>query len=158
MSETPVEPAFDDVPGRLELSAPADPEIMDLVHAILEQLWANHPDVSDVDRFRFETAVIEILGNIVEHAYLLDPDSTASPVDQARRFDIVLGATDEKLIATLGDNGMPVALDLSNVAMPDEDAESGRGLALAVAALDDLSYERVDGRNHWSLTCIRKPG
>lgn len=157
MSDSPIDPTPADVPGRLELSAPADPEIMDLVHAILEQLWANHADVSAADRFRFETAVIEILGNIVEHAYRLDPGSTASPLDQARRFDIALAATDEKLIATLGDNGMPVALDLSNVAMPDEDAESGRGLALAVAALDDLSYERVDGRNHWSLTCIRQP-
>ena len=47
-------------------------------------------------------------------------------------------------------------IDLSSVAMPDELAESGRGLALAMAAVDDLSYEREGGRNLWRLTCIRQ--
>jgi serine/threonine-protein kinase RsbW len=143
-------------PGRLELSGPATPEMLDLVHAVLERLWADHDDVSQGDRARFETAVIEILGNIVEHAYRLDPSD--DPDDEsARRFDVSLVATDEELVAAFGDNGMPVALDLSNVAMPDEHAESGRGLALAAAAVDDLSYERVEGRNHWRLLCVRRP-
>lgn len=143
-------------PGRLELSGPATPEMLDLVHAVLERLWADHADVSQGDRARFEMAVIEILGNIVEHAYRLDPSD--DPDDgSARRFDVSLVATDEELVAAFGDNGMPVALDLSNVAMPDEDAESGRGLALAAAAVDDLSYERVEGRNHWRLLCVRRP-
>jgi len=143
-------------PGRLELSGPATPEMLDLVHAVLERLWADHDDVSQGDRARFETAVIEILGNIVEHAYRLDPSD--DPDDEsARRFDVSLVATDEELVASFGDNGMPVALDLSNVTMPDEDAESGRGLALAAAAVDDLSYERVQGRNHWRLLCVRRP-
>ena len=147
-----------DVPGRLELSAPADPETMDLVHAVLEQLWAVHDDVSDRDRGRFETAVMEILGNIIEHAYQLDDGAQATtPADGPRRFDIVLAATDDELVATFGDNGMPVALDLSNIVMPDADAESGRGLALAAAAVDDMSYERVQGRNHWRLLCVREP-
>lgn len=143
-------------PGRLELSGPATPEMLDLVHAVLERLWADNPDVSEGDRARFETAVIEILGNIVEHAYRLDPAD--DPDDEsARRFDVSLVATDEELVAAFGDNGMPVALDLSNVTMPDEEAESGRGLALAAAAVDDLTYERVEGRNHWRLLCVRRP-
>ncbi|WP_206051493.1 ATP-binding protein [Nocardioides ferulae] len=139
--------------GRLELSAPADPETMELVHALLESLWVAHPDVLDVDRFRFETAVIEILANIVEHAYQLEPvDGERSP----RRFEIGVAANADCLVATLGDNGLPMALDLSDVAMPEDDlAESGRGLALAVAALDDLHYERVGGRNQWTLLCRR---
>jgi len=143
-------------PGRLELSGPATPEMLDLVHAVLERLWADHADVSRGDRARFETAVIEILGNIVEHAYRLDPSDDPND-ESARRFDVSLVATDEELVAAFGDNGMPVALDLSNVTMPDEDAESGRGLALAAAAVDDLSYERVQGRNHWRLLCVRRP-
>ncbi len=145
-----------EVPGRLELSAPASPETLDLVHAVLEQLWLNHEDVSARDRFRFETAVIEILGNIVEHAYRLEP-GVEDAAGGSRRFDIVLSATAEELVASFGDNGMPIALDLSDIAMPDEDAESGRGLALAAAALDDLSYERIEGRNHWRLLCVREP-
>lgn len=147
----------DKMPGRLDLSAPADPEMMDLVHAMLKQLWTNHGDVPDADRFRFEMAVMEILGNIVEHAYRMEHPEGGVDAGVARRFDISLGATDSELVATFADNGMPVALDLSNVAMPDEDAESGRGLALARAAVDDMSYERVAGRNHWRLLCVRSP-
>jgi len=142
-----------DLENRLELSAPATPEIMDLVHAMLEHLWGRNPAVSDRDRMRFEMSVIEILGNVVEHAYAADHDD--APGQDGRRFDIVLGVTDRALMAYLGDNGLPTALDLSGVAMPDELAESGRGLALATAALDDLSYERVEGRNHWDLLCLR---
>ena len=50
---------------------------------------------------------------------------------------------------------MPIALDLSDVAMPGDDAGPGRGLALAAAAVDDMAYERVEGRNHWRLRCRR---
>lgn len=137
--------------GRLELSAPATPEMLDLVHAVLERLWEAHPDVETVDRVRFETAVIEILGNIVEHAYELD-----APAAGSRRFDVVLTATPTELVASFGDDGIPMAIDLSSVAMPDDLAESGRGLALAMAAVDDLSYERDGGRNLWRLTCVRQ--
>jgi serine/threonine-protein kinase RsbW len=136
--------------GRLELSAPATPEMLDLVHAVLEQLWAAHDDVSTADRVRFETAVIEILGNIVEHAYQLDASAAGS-----RRFDVVLAATETELVASFGDDGVPMSIDLSAVAMPDELAESGRGLALALAAVDDLDYAREGGRNLWRLTCTR---
>lgn len=146
---------LESLPGRLELGAPANPAMLDLAHALIEQLWATHPDVAERDRARFETAVIEILGNIVEHAFAAD--STAETGDPARRFDIVLGATDEELLASFCDNGLPIELDLSDLAMPDELAESGRGLALAAAALDDLAYERVDGRNLWRLLCVRQP-
>jgi len=146
----PVDQPVDE--ARLELSAPATPAMLDLVHSVLEKLWEQHDDVGAEDRIRFETAVIEVLGNIVEHAYALD----AAPADALRRFDVSLSATPEELVARFGDNGVPMAIDLSEVAMPGEDAESGRGLALAVAALDDLSYERVDGRNLWRLTCRRR--
>lgn len=136
--------------GRLVLSAPATPEILDLVHAMIEHLWTTHPDIGDRDRARFEMSVIEILGNIVEHAYRAEDQHPSS-----RRFEIVLVATDERLMAHLSDNGLPVGLDLSGAVMPDELAESGRGLALATAALDDLSFRRVGDRNHWDLLCLR---
>ena len=138
--------------GRLTLSAPAVPEVLEVVHAMLAQLWAGADGVTDRDRMRFEMAVIEILANVVEHAYEHDPAS-------GRRVDITLAADDDRLVAELGDNGLPIALDMSAVAMPDDElAESGRGLALATAALDDLRYERVEGRNHWTLVCSRGSG
>ena len=48
-------------------------------------------------------------------------------------------------------------MDLSTVIMPCADAESGRGLALALAAVDDLQYRNVEGRNVWGLRCDRVP-
>lgn len=143
------------VPGRLELSAPAEPAILDLVHAMLDHLWQTQADVAERDRNRFETAVVEILGNIVEHAYELDHEAEPPPADETRRFHICLSATAIDLVATFGDNGLPTQLDLEHVAMPDELAESGRGLALAAAAVDEMAYERIGERNHWRLRCLR---
>ncbi|NYD41677.1 ATP-binding protein [Nocardioides panaciterrulae] len=145
------EPSLPELPGRIELSAPADPAIIDLLHGLLEQVWLRHPDVEDADRIRFEMAVVEVLANIVEHAYRLDQPAG----DGQRRFTVCLAVTPEALQAAFADNGLPMELDLSRVAMPDEHAESGRGLALAAAALDDLAYSRNDGRNHWRLLCLR---
>lgn len=139
--------------SRLALSAPATLEIMDCVHAMLEHLWVAHSSVSEHDRTRFEMAVIEVLGNVVEHAFAADHED--APGAGGRRFEIIVGVTDGALMAHLGDNGLPTELDLSGVAMPDVLAESGRGLALAEAALDHLSYERVGGRNLWDLLCLR---
>ncbi|WP_435741368.1 ATP-binding protein [Nocardioides sp. SYSU DS0663] len=136
---------------RLVLSAPAVPESLEVVHAMLAQLWASAGEVADRDRMRFEMAVIEIVANVVEHAYARDAST-------GRRFEISLVADEERLVATLGDNGLPMELDMSAVTMPDDElAESGRGLALATAALDDLRYERVEGRNRWTLVCLRQP-
>jgi serine/threonine-protein kinase RsbW len=148
MTERPE--AVEGLEGRLELSAPATTEILDLVHGMIEHLWTTHPDITERDRARFEMSVIEILGNIVEHAYGFEETHPSG-----RRFEIILAATDDRLLAHLGDNGLPVALDLSGAAMPDELAETGRGLALATAALDDLSYRRVGDRNLWDLLCLR---
>jgi len=138
--------------GRVEVSAPATPEMMNLAHDAIERLWSVHEGVGTVERIRFETAVVEILGNIIEHAYELD--TSGNP--QTRRFDLALTVTDEEVVAEFGDDGRPVALDLSAVAMPDDEAESGRGLAMAKAAVDDLSYDRVEGRNHWRLSVRRQ--
>jgi hypothetical protein len=39
--------------------------------------------------------------------------------------------------------------------MPDELELDGRGLPLARAALDGLTYARMGGRNHWRMTRMR---
>jgi len=107
------------------------------------------PSVAATDRARFEMALVEIVGNIVEHAFAADAEAIG------RKLSVELRLTPDVIEATLSDNGVPAALDLGSVTMPGEDAVSGRGLALAVAAVDDVRYERVDGRNHWELLCRR---
>ena len=144
------------VPDRIALMARADPDVLELVHAALAQLWSLHEEVDDLVRVKFETAVVEILGNIIEHAYRVDAE--LGPHGASRRFHLVLGVSDSKVMATFGDNGEPTALDLSNVEMPGEDAESGRGLPLAKAALDVLDYERLGTRNVWRLEANRTAG
>jgi serine/threonine-protein kinase RsbW len=144
------------VPDRISLMARADPSILELVHAALGQLWNDHDELDEILRLKFETAVVEILGNIIEHAYRVDAE--LGPAGASRRFQLVLGVSDTKVMATFGDNGEPTSLDLSDPVMPDADAESGRGLPLAKAALDLLDYERVEGRNIWRLESHRTAG
>jgi serine/threonine-protein kinase RsbW len=129
--------------------APVEPESLDLVQDRLETFWERDESVSTADRIRFEMAIVEIVGNIVEHAFELDADA------RGRLLTVALSLGPDQIEAVLSDNGLPAAIDLEAATMPDEDATSGRGLALAVAAVDEVGYERVDGRNHWRLMCRR---
>lgn len=52
------------------------------------------------------------------------------------------------------DDGVPAHIDLTAVCLPDDMAERGRGLALAKAVLEHLSYHR-DSVNRWIL--VSKP-
>lgn len=129
--------------------APVEPESLDLVHDRLEAFWAHDDSVSAVDRIRFEMAVVEIVGNILEHAFELDA------AVRGRLLSVALSLAPDRIEAVLSDNGLPAEIDLGAVTMPEEDATSGRGLALAVAAVDEVGYDRVEGRNHWRLVCRR---
>ena len=132
--------------------APVEEATLDLVQDRLEALWAGDASVAPADRTRFERAVVEVVGNIIEHAFAADSSSSG------RVLHVTLSLGPESIEAVLSDNGLPTELDLGSVTMPDEDAVSGRGLALAVAAVEDVAYERVQGRNHWTLRCRRDAG
>ncbi len=135
---------------RFEVEMTAHEGAIDTAQDLVASLFAEHADVSGRDRFRFETAVVEVLANIVEHAFSSDE------VPGLRRLRLTLAASPTELTAALADNGEPAGVDLSAVIMPGEDAESGRGLALALAAVDDLQYRNVGGRNYWDLRCHRE--
>lgn len=137
----------------LEQSMPTTTGAVDLAHEQLARLWATDDTVSPRDRMRFELAVIEILGNIVEYAWAADRGHPSE-----RRLTLELDLTRTRLLAVLSDNGVPTSIDLSAATMPDEDAESGRGLALTLAAVDDLDYTREGARNVWRIRCDRSPG
>lgn len=137
----------------LEQSMPTTADAVDLAHDQLAGLWTADHVVAPGDRMRFELAVIEILGNIVEHAWIADEGHPSE-----RRLSLRLSLTDASLEAVMSDNGRPSAIDLSAATMPDEDAESGRGLALTLAAVDALDYAREGDRNVWRIRCDRSPG
>lgn len=139
------------VPHEIVLDLPVEPESVDQVQDALERLW-DGSDVAAVDRIRFETAVVEVAGNVVEHAYSFDQQAgNAGMRELAVRFRLAADSVE----AVISDNGLPMEIDLAAVTMPGEEAESGRGLALAVAAVDELRYERDGGRNRWTMVCRR---
>ncbi|MCA5924849.1 MULTISPECIES: ATP-binding protein [Curtobacterium] len=126
----------------------ATPESLDVVQDRFAAWW-DGLDIDDLRlRFALETALAEVAANIVEHTVRTDRET-------GRRYTVRLAATDRELTAVLTDNGMPVDIDLSAVTMADVEQESGRGLALAIAALDRLEHRHEPGHNVWTLACAR---
>ncbi|SBN62454.1 serine/threonine-protein kinase RsbW [Curtobacterium sp. 9128] len=127
---------------------PATVESLDTVQDRFAAWW-DTLGIDDVRlRFALETAVAEIAANIVEHTLRTDQEA-------GRRYSVELAETEHAVTAVLRDNGRPADVDLSAVTMADVDAESGRGLALAIAALDRLEHRHEDGHNVWTLVCAR---
>lgn len=135
-------------PARVEFDVPAVPASLDEVQDRFGAWW-DTLGIDDV-RLRFgpETALAEIAANIVEHTRRADQEA-------GRRYTVELDATDQELVAVLTDNGLPVDIDLAAVTMADADEESGRGLALAIAALDRLEHRHEGGHNVLTLVCAR---
>lgn len=123
------------------LVAPAETAALDRVHELLEQLWRDAGDVALEDRVRFETAVTEIAGNIVVHA------SDGRPLD----FTLHVRADPDRIEARFRDAGRRADVDLTAARLPADLAESGRGLALALAAVDELEYRRDGAVNCWRV-------
>jgi serine/threonine-protein kinase RsbW len=55
------------VTGDYLLEGLAVPESLNLLHDLLERVGREHPDLDAGDLMMFETAVIEVAGNVVEH-------------------------------------------------------------------------------------------
>ncbi|GGM03442.1 hypothetical protein GCM10011594_24500 [Nakamurella endophytica] len=121
-------------------------ESLDRVHLLLDELWSQLDDLDDTDRIGFELAVLEVAGNIVAH-------SRRGP---EWSFDLAVQADSAVLQADFSDSGTPVRLDLSRVHMPDEMAESGRGLAMARAAVDELHHRPTADGNTWVIRRRRR--
>jgi serine/threonine-protein kinase RsbW len=139
--------------GRVAIAATADP--LGPVHAALVDLWAaaertlRHPPEA-AWRAEFATAVGEIAANVARHAFD-DPAAAA--------FEFAWSLDRRGVRATFRDAGVPFAGALPGAlpaAAGGGDAaalpEGGWGLALARAALDDLSYDRAGGENRWVLS------
>lgn len=130
--------------GEYRVDTLAVPETLELLHDLLDRVREEHPDVERTDLMLFETAVIEIANNVVEHAR---PPGTI-------HYSFTLDVAPDKLHGLLSDGGPPLPQVLA--VLPSDDAEHGRGLALARMALDELEYERVDDHNEWRMTRVRR--
>ena len=131
-----------------EVDVPATLYSIETVQIEFDTWWNELGEPKAETRFAFELAVVEIATNIVEHTHRAEGTS-------GRRFHLELSADETSVTAQFADNGMPSNIDLSTVTMSDVEAEGGRGLALAVAALHSLDYRFENGRNIWTLVCLR---
>lgn len=115
------------------------------IHRTLDRCWAQHPDVPASVRMTVATGAAEIGANIVQYA------GGGKPV--SIRMDIEVLQHQVKVVFT--DEGDPATVDLEALRAPDPLAKRGRGLALASAVLDELSYCRNGKRNQWTLVSGR---
>jgi serine/threonine-protein kinase RsbW len=132
--------------GEYLLEGLAVPESLNLLHDLLERVGLEHPDLSDGDLMLFETAVIEVAGNVVEHGR---PQGHVA-------WTFQLSVLPDRLEARLSDSGEEYPGGTWGTQMPaDPMQEDGRGLALATAVLDRLAYDRTDQVNHWTMLRLR---
>lgn len=131
---------MDGDPRVYSLEGFAVPSELDRVHELLERAGAENPHVDATDLMLFETAVIEIANNVVEHGR---PHG-----EVAWRLDLRVDAGE--ITVDLHDSAQAALVDLDQT-MPSQDEESGRGIPLANALLDEISITRIAQGNHWHL-------
>lgn len=134
----------------------AVPDQLDRLHRLLATAAAEHPEVPTADVMALETAVLEVANNVVEHA---------RPPGQVR-WSLEVRVSSTELAAELADSGEagPTpwlaahpdggpsgTTPVEAAPMPDLWEETGRGLPLAAALVDELTYRREADRNVWSL-------
>src|ERR1700730_2927517 len=122
----------------MSVEASTDPASLEKVHALLQRFWSSGPDVDDVWRMMFETAVAERAANIVEHSR------------GARMLRLSLRAFGDRVEAWLQDDGLGVDVSL-DAPFPHESAKRGRGVAIVRKMVDVFSYARIEGMNRWLI-------
>ena len=132
------------------VSGEAGEASLDEVHAALERLWERtHPPADEVFKMMFDTAVAEVAANILEHA---------RPQGGSLRVDLELSVWPDRVEARFSDDGRPLAQRIvaRGLGATEFPPERGRGLQMALVALDELGYESVEGRNEWRLVKRRE--
>ncbi len=138
---------------------PASADGLAAVHAALDRFWTTldrvKPHGPDPEwRARFATAVGEIAANIVRHAHPAGAPPGSLRLRLRGYATCVEAHFADRGLAYLGDLSTPPALPVAPGAAPDVLAvpEGGYGLALVLAAVDRMQYERTPtGENQWRL-------
>jgi serine/threonine-protein kinase RsbW len=134
-----------DSDATLALSTP--PDDIDTVQDFVQRVLEPYTDLVDSDRFAFETALVELASNVIQHA----------AAGTGITCVLSIHADDRELSARISDTGAAGAVTLSVAVLPDDLAESGRGLALIQMLVDSVHFERIDGRNVWTISRARHP-
>ena len=114
---------------------------IDVVHQKIAELWLEYPWIGLVDRMALETALIELVTNIIRYALR----------EEGARAEMRLLVGDSEMRAEVTDRGHEFSGDLKHLAMPPPQAESGRGLAVIDSLVDVFEYTRRARRNRWTI-------
>lgn len=120
------------------------PETLADIARFPDEVLSTRQHVPDAVRMQVSIAAGEIGANIMEHA------GRAQPVNIRMEVRVRI----DEVWVEFVDDGAPAELDLTAVRLPDDMAERGRGLALAQAVLEKLTYRR-NTKNHWTLVSKR---
>jgi len=129
----------------MELTSP--PDDINTVQDLMEKVWDGAPGIASDDRFSFETALVELAANVISHA---DAGAGVS-------WTLTVAICPERIEATLRDSGRAGEIDLDAAQMPGVMAESGRGIPIIQALVDDLQYERLGLTNQWKIARTLTP-
>lgn len=130
--------------GQVTLDATTGPGTLDAIQRCLDDFFTNNAHVPDIVRLNLSIAVAEIGANIIEHA------GAGHPVHLHMGIELLA----DEVRVTFTDDGVPAQVNLTTATLPNDDAERGRGLALAKSTLGSLSYHR-NAANHWTLVSQR---
>lgn len=125
--------------NKLTLSSPD--QGLDAIHTLLEKVWTEAPFVDSLDRFSFETALIEMVSNVFQHS-----QSDVTPL-----CTVEIETYRDRIESTVIHGGPPKEIQLTGRTMPDESAESGRGILLIQALVSELRYTREGDYNRWHM-------
>lgn len=127
---------------RGSVRGPAELGYIDQVQDLLSR--ASAAGVPPDAMMQFELAVVEVVGNAIKHAKPVGPDPVTLDCSVEARADVLIGTLREIGAAAF-------SLDLTAPPMPNEEAESGRGLALAGMLLSALDCRTEAGENRWTM-------
>ena len=122
------------------LSISSNPQDVEQLLTSLEDLLAKSR-LDDMSAFHLQCAVIEVVNNCIQHAYLNKPG-------QPIRVSYQLDADGVKIVVS--DKGLAF-LEPEETAEADPMSESGRGLQIIRAWVSKLRFERVDEWNFCEL-------
>ncbi len=133
-----------DILASRHFRGPAADDAIETVHNDLDSLWQDAPFVGDMDQMTFTTAVIESASNVVQHS---EP-AGEKPVE----LGVDIEVWPNLLQARISAHHAKAPFGPMTPGAPDQDAESGRGLALIQALVTTVTFERQDSTNTWDLT------
>lgn len=112
------------------------------VHSILETIWSDNNWVGEVDRMSFDTALVELASNVIKHI----------SAEQNLSCLVTVKISPDRIEAIFVDTGKLVNIELKNhLSIPDEFSESGRGMPLINALVDQFIYTRSGKLNQWKI-------